>query len=202
MSQPYDKKLFLGLLGLVLTVVLSSGAYAQSGSRSGSNKRDNNSAVKRQMERDRAKLRTKLASKIAKDEFGAIKLTVDQRKTLKGLVEEHFAALNGFDQQIGNAIPMKSQKALKRPYLMALKEGQSESQAMETSMMKAGLDETVRTRVMNINQSKQSLMDKIREGVVSVLDDEQKVALNKAMEAKKAMASEKEEMKKEASSES
>lgn len=196
MTQIINKKLFIGFLGLVLTAVLSTGAYAQSGSKGhgSSSKKNNTSAAKRKMEREQAKLVNKMTSQIAKDDFAAIKLTLEQRKTLKGLVSENFEELSKFDMKISQMIPAKNQKALKKSYLMAKKEGKMNAEAMEASMMKIGLSKVVQTRVMTLNKSKETLMDEIRKGVTEVLNDEQKVAIAKAKEA--MMAKEKkEEMK-------
>ena len=90
-------------------------------------------------------------------------------------------------------IPAKNQKALKKSYLMAKKEGKMNAEGMEASMMKVGLSKVVQTRVMTLNKSKEALMDEIRTGVTNVLNDEQKTAIAKAKE--RMMAKEKMEKK-------
>ena len=98
--------------------------------------------------------------------------------------------------KISQMIPAKNQKALKKSYLMAKKEGKVNAEAMEASMMKIGLSKVVQTRVMTLNKSKETLMDEIRKGVTEVLNDEQRVAIAKAKEAMMAKEKmEKEEMK-------
>jgi len=117
----------------------------------------------------------------------------------------NFEELNKFDMKIGQMIPAKSQKALKKSYLMAKKEGKMNAEAMESSMMKIGLSKVVQKRVMTLNKSKEALMQEIRSGLTNVLNDEQKVAIAKAKEsmmAKQKMEKEDAEESSDAASES
>lgn len=177
------------LLGLVLSVALATGAFAQSGSKtkSGSNSRNTSSnsnyknnnanAMAKKNARMLAKEESKVARQIAKASFGKIKLTKKQKETLASLVHEKYEQIKKYDSQIAASIPSDKTKALGKAYRMATKEGQSKSEAMATSMMKAGVDETVQQKVIGLNKSKQMVMDGIRDALTETLNDEQKTTL-------------------------
>lgn len=175
------------ILGLVLSVAVATGAFAQSGSKanSGSQSRPSNTgsqsrsyssntnAMAKKEARMLAKEEGKLARQIAKAEFGKVKLTKDQKDTLAGLVHDHMAELKQYDMQIKSAIPAGKTKDLAKAYRMATKEGQSKADAMATSMMKAGINEMVQKKVLGFNESKAEVMTMIRETVMETFDEKQ-----------------------------
>ena len=150
------------LLSLVLSVAVATGAFAQSGSKaqSGSDSRSSNnnvSAMAKKKARMQAKEESKIAKQIVKADFAKAKLTKKQKEMLANLVHENFEQIKSYESQITTAIPGDKTKALGKAYKMATKEGQSKSEAMASSMMKAGIDETVQEKVMELNNSKQEL---------------------------------------------
>lgn len=188
------------VLGLVLSVALTTGAFAQSGSKassgsqskssakSGSNSRSNTSAMAKKEARMLAKEEGKLARQIAKAEFGKVKLTKKQKDMLAGLVHDHMAELKQYDMQIKNAIPGDKAKELAKAYRMATKEGQSKVEAMATSMMKAGVSEMVQEKVLGFNESKTEVMTMIREKILETFDEKQEKTM---ADAKAKMMNEK-----------
>ncbi len=189
------------LLGLVLSVAVATSAFAQSSSKShsGSNSRGSNtntSAMAKKNARMQAKEESKIVRQIAKTEFGKIKLTKEQKKTLASLVHAKFEQIQTVETQINASIPADKTKALGKAYRMATKEGKSKSEAMAASMIKAGISDTVQQKVISLNASKKELFQGIRDSLVETLTDKQKTTLAEAAAmSEKKMMSDKEGMK-------
>jgi len=156
----------------------------------------------KQKERFEAKEKTKLFSKIQKEDFAGVKLDIEQKKMLKGLVSDNYSGLAKIDMQIVNMIPVDKKKKLKKYYLKSKKDGMSHEASMKASMMKVGMDESLSMKVMKLNESKDVLLDEIRSGVTKMLNEDQKKIKMEMMakeemkmkEKEAMMAKEKEEM--------
>ena len=180
-----------------------SSSKSTSGSSSKSSSyRSNASAEMKQKERFEAKEKTKLFSQIQKEDFAGVKLDIEQKKMLKGLVSDNYAGLAKIDLQIVNMIPVDKKKKLKKFYLKSKKDGMSHEASMKASMMKIGMDESLSMKVMKLNESKDVLLDEIRSGVTKMLtEDQKKIKMEmmakeemKMKEKEAMMAKEKEEM--------
>jgi len=142
-----------------------------------------------------AKQESKLAGQIARRDFAAVDLNKAQKQTLKNLVHAKFAQIQQLDQQVAASVPADKTKALNRAYRIATKNGQSKSEAMASSMMKAGFDKSLQEKILGFNQTKANLLQGIRDELTLTLDDKQKELLAKAAKAKMEMDASKEEKK-------
>lgn len=185
------------VLGVVLSVFLAAGAFAQSSSKSqgskskGSESRGSSGKTTTSMSKKEARMiakqEAKLVGKIARRDFAAVDLTRAQKQTLKNLVHAKFSEIQQLEKQVADSVPADKAKALKKAYRIATKGGQSKSEAMATSMMKAGFDETLKQKILGFNQSKENLIQGIRDALAETLDGEQKEMLAKAAKAKMEM---------------
>ena len=166
----------------MLSVSLTSGVFAQSGSKNSHGTMT--SAMKKKQERQIAKLKSKLVSQIVKTDFSEIKLTKDQRTTLKGLIENRFEKIHQLDNQIAQAVPADKAKSLIRAWKVAMKKGQSNTAAMATSMKSVGMSEELQTKILGFNSSKEELLDEVRYELTETLDDKQKKVLAESAEEK------------------
>ena len=181
------------LLGVALTVMVAGGAFAQSGSRSsgnyrassGSSSRSNTSAIAKKNARMQAQEESKVVREIIKADFSEIKLTREQKQTLASLVHDNFQQIKSYETQIFSAVPASETKALNKAYRIAIKGGQSMSEAMASSMVSVGIDEMIQKKVNGFSSSREELIQGIRDGLTETLDDEQKAVLAKAMMEKK-----------------
>lgn len=167
------------LLGLVVAALMTSGAIAQSSHKRGSQNRNNANTASAEMRKEKrmaAKEQAKLVGQIQREDFAGIKLEKEQRDKLKMLVNANYDRLAKINMQIGQMIPATSQKNLQKNYLMAKKEGMTHAESMKKSMMTIGIPETTNKKVMMLNESRETVLNEIRGGVMEMLTSEQKEA--------------------------
>ena len=128
----------------------------------------------------------KMAGKIERKEFAGIKLDKEQRGVLKELTETNFQQISNLTSQIGQMIPSNMSSKLQRTYKNAIRDGQSEKDAMIASMTKIELPEATQKKILMISDSKTELMNKITMGVKDTLTPEQTTMLAEKMAMKEA----------------
>lgn len=192
------------LAAAIVAFLLTSNLQAQSSSKKGSSSRSNygssssSSSAAAKKERLMKKEIDKMVGKIERKEFAGIKLDKEQRGVLKELTETNFQQISNLTSQIGQMIPSNMSSKLQRTYKNAIRDGQSEKDAMVASMTKIELPEATQKKILMISDSKTELMNKITMGVKDTLTPEQttmlaeKMAMKEAkkMEAKKEMSKE------------
>ena len=184
------------LLGLTLSAVIAVSASAQSGSRasSGSSSRGSSNAAanaaranananayekKLAHQADREYL--KAARQLAKSQFAPIHLSKQQLQTLKESVAVNFQTMAEIENSIGQYIPAKKSKALKKSYKKAIKEGKNEMEAMSISMKAVGMSEASQQKVMELSKTKMELIETVKASVLPTLTAEQKELLSASM---------------------
>ena len=178
------------LLSVAIVALLTSNLQAQSSSKKGSSSRSSygssssSSAAKK--ERLMKKEIDKMAGKIERKEFAGIKLDKEQRGVLKELTETNFQQISNLTSQIGQMIPSNMSSKLQRTYKNAIRDGQSEKDAMIASMTKIELPEATQKKILMISDSKTELMNKITMGVKDTLTPEQTTMLAEKMAMKEA----------------
>lgn len=169
------------LLALVLTAFLTCGATAQSskrgsdgsGAKSSGSSSKNSGSARKQQQQD-AKQRLKLVGMIQREDFEGIKFSKTQKQTLKELVASNYDGLSKIDMQMASLVPANKSKMLKKSFLMAQREGKSEMESMTESMKSIGLPSNAQNKMMELSKSKESIMEKIRMGVMETFTAEQK----------------------------
>ena len=179
------------LLSVAIVALLTSNLQAQSSSKKGSSSRSSygsssSSSAAAKKERLMKKEIDKMAGKIERKEFAGIKLDKEQRGVLKELTETNFQQISNLTSQIGQMIPSNMSSKLQRTYKNAIRDGQSEKDAMIASMTKIELPEATQKKILMISDSKTELMNKITMGVKDTLTPEQTTMLAEKMAMKEA----------------
>ena len=178
------------LLSVAIVALLTSNLQAQSSSKKGSSSRSSygssSSSSAAKQERLMKKEIDKMAGKIERKEFAGIKLDKEQRGVLKELTETNFQQISNLTSQIGQMIPSNMSPKLQRTYKNAIRDGQSEKDAMIASMTKIELPEATQKKILMISDSKTELMNKITMGVKDTLTPEQTTMLAEKMAMKEA----------------
>ena len=178
------------LLSVAIVALLTSNLQAQSSSKKGSSSRSSygssSSSSAAKTERLMKKEIDKMAGKIERKEFAGIKLDKEQRGVLKELTETNFQQISNLTSQIGQMIPSNMSSKLQRTYKNAIRDGQSEKDAMVASMTKIELPEATQKKILMISDSKTELMNKITMGVKDTLTPEQTTMLAEKMAMKEA----------------
>ena len=178
------------LLSVAIVALLTSNLQAQSSSKKGSSSRSSygssSSSSAAKQERLMKKEIDKMAGKIERKEFAGIKLDKEQRGVLKELTETNFQQISNLTSQIGQMIPSNMSSKLQRTYKNAIRDGQSEKDAMIASMTKIELPEATQKKILMISDSKTELMNKITMGVKDTLTPEQTTMLAEKMAMKEA----------------
>ena len=178
------------LAAAIVAFLLTSNLQAQSSSKKGSSSRSNygssSSSAAAKNERLMKKEIDKMAGKIERKEFAGIKLDKEQRGVLKSLTETNFQQISNMTNQIGQMIPPNMLSKLQRTYKNAVRDGQSEKDAMVASMQKIELPEATQKKILMISDSKTELMNKITMGVKDTLTPEQTTMLAEKMAMKEA----------------
>ena len=179
------------LLSVAIVALLTSNLQAQSSSKKGSSSRSSygsssSSSAAAKKERLMKKEIDKMAGKIERKEFAGIKLDKEQRGVLKELTETNFQQISNLTSQIGQMIPSNMSSKLQRTYKNAIRDGQSEKDAMVASMTKIELPEATQKKILMISDSKTELMNKITMGVKDTLTPEQTTMLAEKMAMKEA----------------
>ena len=175
------------ILTLMISLMLTAGAFAQSSERGGSG---SSSRASIQAERALSKEVSKLTGKMARSDFAGVKLNGKQRQTLKQLVEANYSKMTQLDEQIAREIPADKVKALQKAYRAAKREHASEKEAMLISMQSIELPEAMQQKVEELSKSKEEIMASMRAAVVDTFDAEQKSKFDAAMAEKKMAAKE------------
>ena len=175
----------------IVAFLLTSNLQAQSSSKKGSSSRSSygsssSSSAAAKKERLMKKEIDKMAGKIERKEFAGIKLDKEQRGVLKELTETNFQQISNLTSQIGQMIPSNMSSKLQRTYKNAIRDGQSEKDAMIASMTKIELPEATQKKILMISDSKTELMNKITMGVKDTLTPEQTTMLAEKMAMKEA----------------
>ena len=175
----------------IVAFLLTSNLQAQSSSKKGSSSRSSygsssSSSAAAKKERLMKKEIDKMAGKIERKEFAGIKLDKEQRGVLKELTETNFQQISNLTSQIGQMIPSNMSSKLQRTYKNAIRDGQSEKDAMVASMTKIELPEATQKKILMISDSKTELMNKITMGVKDTLTPEQTTMLAEKMAMKEA----------------
>lgn len=184
-----NKKL---ILSVVLCLLFTGGAFAQSGSKnSGSSARSAGSSSRTsytKADRETIRAKEKLVSQMTRKDFESVRLTKDQKQTLAQMVDAKYSMIAQIDSKIANSIPSSRVKKLQKAFREAKREGNNEIEAMGISMKQIGLPEDVQESVLEMNQSKESIMEAIKTSVVQTFDQEQQNKFAAAMAAKKEMS--------------
>ena len=125
---------------------------------------------------------------MTRKDFESVRLTKDQKQTLAQMVDAKYSMIAQIDSKIANSIPSSRVKKLQKAFREAKREGNNEIEAMGISMKQIGLPEDVQESVLEMNQSKESIMEAIKTSVVQTFDQEQQNKFAAAMAAKKEMS--------------
>ncbi len=172
-------------LALLLTVFMAGDAFAQSSNKGSGNRNSGNRSTAnnhQKQQRELQKQQRLLARQIKADHFAGVRLDRSQQALLNRLVSENHKELVSLDTQMGSLIPSNKQRALKRAYRDAIKEGSDETEAMQASMAAINLPESTQEKMMELIDSKNTVMDAIRNGLIAQLTDEQKALMEEASE--------------------